>query len=332
MKFSSILMSMGGLPPFVSSSRRINLMKPRAHLAILIGMALVSSAAFGQSLDIPVKGFGISFGNSKNFTGLRFNFRDRDVERITGVNVTFWSPIDKEPTSIITGVSFGPVVGGGTLTGVQYGLLGVAAHHSSTGLNVGGLGIGAGGNVVGVNIGGLGMGAGINVVGINIGGLGIGAGGSLVGITVAGLGAGAGGDITGFNIAGIGMGAGGRLAGINIAGIGAGAGDEVIGLTVAGIGFGAPEVRGFAAGGIAVGGKDLKGLFAAGGIVHVPLGGTFSGGAVSPFNYIRGAQSGISVGVVNYAHTVKGFQLGVVNIVRDNPSGLKVLPLFNTSF
>ena len=40
------------------------------------------------SLDIPTENNGISIGNSRNFTGLRINFRDRDVERIRGVNIT----------------------------------------------------------------------------------------------------------------------------------------------------------------------------------------------------------------------------------------------------
>lgn len=323
-------------------------MKNRAWVAALVMAALVSVPAFGQSLDIPVKGFGLSFGNSKNFTGLRFNFRDKDVERITGVNVTFWSPRDKEPVSVITGLSLGPVVGGGSLTGVQYGFLGVGAKTNLTGLNLGGLGLGAGGNVTGVNLGGLGVGAGGNLAGINIGGLGAGAGGNvaglnigglgigagedLIGITIGGLGAGAGGKMAGITIAGIGAGAGGKMVGINIAGIGLGAGDEIVGWAAAGIAAGAPKIRGVATAGIVVGGKDLKGLFAAGGSVHVPLGGTLAGVAYSPFNYIRGAVSGVSIGLVNYAHTVKGFQLGLVNIVRDNPAWLKVLPVFNTSF
>ena len=34
------------------------------------------------------------------------------------------------------------------------------------------------------------------------------------------------------------------------------------------------------------------------------------------------------IGIVNYTHTLRGVQLGLVNIVRDN--GLaRVLPLFN---
>ena len=53
---------------------------------------------------------------------------------------------------------------------------------------------------------------------------------------------------------------------------------------------------------------------------------------MSPFNYIRGSQTGVSIGIVNSAWSVKGVQLGLVNIIRDNPAGLKVLPLFNTGF
>ena len=67
-------------------------------------------------------------------------------------------------------------------------------------------------------------------------------------------------------------------------------------------------------------------------MVHVPKEGSFFGGAMSPFNYIRGSQTGVTIGIVNYAWSVKGVQIGLVNIVRDNPPGLKVLPLFNTSF
>ncbi|OGD28566.1 MAG: hypothetical protein A2Y56_14115 [Candidatus Aminicenantes bacterium RBG_13_63_10] len=67
-------------------------------------------------------------------------------------------------------------------------------------------------------------------------------------------------------------------------------------------------------------------------MVHVVKDGRLLGCAVSPFNYIRGAQVGLTVGIVNYARSVKGVQLGLINIVRDNPRGLKVLPVFNTSF
>ena len=48
-----------------------------------------ASAVHASSLDIPIEGYGLSFGNSKNFTGLRFNTVDKNVETINGANFTF---------------------------------------------------------------------------------------------------------------------------------------------------------------------------------------------------------------------------------------------------
>ena len=43
-------------------------------------LLLLASAAGAGSLDIPVSGRGIGFGNSRNFQGLRFNFQDRLIQ------------------------------------------------------------------------------------------------------------------------------------------------------------------------------------------------------------------------------------------------------------
>ncbi len=40
------------------------------------------------SIDIPSSTWGISFGNSTNFNGFRFNYRDCDVETVNGFNFT----------------------------------------------------------------------------------------------------------------------------------------------------------------------------------------------------------------------------------------------------
>jgi hypothetical protein len=309
--------------------------KKTSTAAIVIGMFIIISGclfAAGQSLDIPSKKWGISFGNSKEFSGLRFNFRDSQVKRITGINVTLWQPHKDNKEAIITGVSLGAIPGGGTLRGLQIGILGVAAEDSLTGVSLGLLGMGAGENITGINIGGLGAGCGNNLKGLNLGGLGVGAGENVTGITIGGIGAGAGKNMMGLNIGGIGVGAGERMAGINIAGIGAGSGKELTGVTIAGVAAGSTRVRGIVVGGFAVGGQDLKGLFVAGGCVHVTINGQMTGIAVSPFNYFKGSQSGISIGIVNYAFRVKGVQIGLVNIVRSNPKYLRILPLFNSSF
>jgi hypothetical protein len=57
-----------------------------------------------------------------------------------------------------------------------------------------------------------------------------------------------------------------------------------------------------------------------------------TGFSVSAYNRIIGEQRGVAFGVVNYATRIKGFQFGVINIVKENPKGLRVLPIFNTRF
>lgn len=300
-------------------------------LALLM-TAAAGSAWAGQSLDIPSKTWGISFGNSKSFTGLRFNFRDSQVQRVNGLNLTLWQPHKDNKDAVIQGLSFGILPGGGYLRGIQLGILGVSAEKELKGISLGGLGIGAGKDVTGITIGGLGAGAGGSMKGVNIGGIGVGASKDLVGFNVGGIGAGAGDNMTGLNIGGVGVGAGKVLAGINIGGVGVGAGERLTGLTLVGLAAGAPEVRGITIGGLAVGGNDVKGIQIAGGFIMINKGGRLAGLAASSFNYIRGAQTGLAIGIVNYAYSVKGLQIGLVNIVRDNPRGLKVLPVFNTSF
>ena len=59
-----------------------------------------------QSVDIGVDGKGVSFGNSLRFTGLRINFRDNALERMTGLNITLWKP-KKNEDAIIKGGAIG---------------------------------------------------------------------------------------------------------------------------------------------------------------------------------------------------------------------------------
>jgi len=305
--------------------RRYRMKKFRAFargwtMAIWLILALLifgNGELLSQSLDIPSKKWGISFGNSKKFTGLRFNFRDSQVCRITGINITLWYPKkDDNNEAIVEGLSLGSIPMGGYLRGVQIGLLGISAAKSSTGISIGVLGVGSGEDMTGVNNGGLGAGAGQDMKGLNIGGLGVGAGRDLIGINIGGLGAGAGRDMTGLNLGLFGVGAGHRMVGINIGGLGAGA----------------PNVYGLNIGGLGVGGETLKGVHLALGMVHVPNDGQMIGFAASAFNYIKGTQTGLAIGLVNYAYRLKGVQIGLVNIVRDNPKYRKVLPLINANF
>jgi len=320
----------------------------------------ISFTILGQSFDIPSNKFGISFGNSKNFTGIRFNYRDHNVETISGFNFTLWDSYDNEEAEV-SGVSFGVLPGAGYLSGVQLGIGGVAAEkelrgisagllgvgagkqlsgfgigglgvgsgQSLNGVFLGGLGVGCGGDVSGFMFGGLGVGAGGSVRGISIGLLGVGAGEDLYGLNLGGLGAGAGRDVAGISFAIFGIGAGKNLTGLSIGGLGVGAGEKVTGITFGGLGVGSQKIRGLTLGGLGVGGTDIKGLSISLGMIRIEEDGGYTGVAASGFNYIKGKQTGLSIAIVNYAYQLAGFQLGLINIVRDNPDYLKVLPLIN---
>ena len=286
----------------------------------------------GQGVGLPSKYWGIGFGNLREFSGLRFNFRDSGIREINGINITLWQPKKDNSQAVVTGLSLGLMPGGGTMRGVQIGVLGVAAERDVRGIAIGLLGVGCGGDMVGVNIGGLGAGAGGSVRGLNVGLLGVGAGENLEGINIGGLGGGAGGDVKGLNVGLLGMGAGKRLMGLTVAGLGAGAGEILKGITICGLGAGAPTIRGVTIAGLGVGGVDVKGVTLAFGMIKIEDDGKLSGFSASACNYVKGTQEGISIGIFNYAFRLRGIQIGLINVVRDNPKPLRVLPVFNANF
>jgi hypothetical protein len=348
-------------------------------LFILLIMLSTDRQSYAQALNIPFKEAGISFGNSKVFNGLRLNFRDRQVEKINGLNITFWKAKENEEAKV-NGVSFGLLPEAGYLRGVQLGILGVGAEReirgislgllgagsgdrvcglaagglgigagkSMTGIFLGGLGAGSGGTLNGVVIGGLGAGAGGDIKGLAIGGLGVGSGGNLTGISLAGMGAGASGnikgitlallgagageDMTGITVGGLGAGCGGDLKGIVLGGLGAGCGGELKGVALAGFGAGAPTVRGLILSVLFAGGNEIHGITLAGLNIRVMENGSYQGLSASAFNYIKGKQTGLAVGIFNYSWNLNGIQLGILNYVRDNPKYLKILPVLNAHF
>jgi hypothetical protein len=328
--------------------------------AWLVAALLMPHAASAQSLDLTIHHTGVSIGDSRFVRGVRLNFRDRRLEEVQGVNITIWSPYSPA-TGVVNGAAIGlPATGAREINGLGLGIFGVGAERDFTGIGVGGFGVGAGGNlrgimiggfgagsggnitgvtiggfgagsggnVEGITIGGFGAGAGGNVRGLQIGGFGVGSGGNVTGITLGGFGAGAGGNVKGFTFGGFGAGAGGDITGITIAGFGAGAGGTLRGLAIAGIGAGAPRIRGIVLAS-AAGGEDVEGGVLAPFYFKIEKNGRVKGVTASAFNHIKGEQNGLSIGLLNYAWVANGLQLGVLNYVRDNPPGLRLLPLVN---
>ena len=253
-----------------------------------------------RSLDIGAGGAGISFGDSRRWTGLRFNYRDSRLIEANGVNVTLWYPYEGG-AGRVSGFAIGlPATGARDLTGVGLGVFGFGVERRFTGIGIGGIGMGGGGDMKGIMLAGVGMGGG--------------------------------GDISGISIAGVGMGGGGDLRGIAIGGLGAGFGGTLRGIGIGGLGVGGARIRGIAIGGVGVGGQDIKGGMITPGVFRVERDGRFQGVAVAGFSQIKGRQDGWTIGVVNYARDLRGVQIGVINIARSNPKGTRVLPLFNANF
>jgi hypothetical protein len=356
----------------LASTLKTKIKMKRLIVILLVFPIIAFSEGKGDGTGFPAKKWFIGFGNSPIFTGLRFNFKDSNVEKVNGMSFSMWQPKNDDGEGKVNGLSVGMPLAGGTAerNGLNIGLAGISANESLNGLNVGGFGAGAGDNVNGVNIGGIGVGSGGNLKGINLAGIGlgsgddvsgfnvaaigVGAGGDLKGISVAGIGAGAGEnvkgvnialvgigageDMTGINFGGVGMGAGGTLKGINVGGVGVGAGEELVGVNMSVVGIGAPKVKGISVSSV-VGGDKVIGIAIAPAWLRVGDKDSdedadieLKGVAISAFNQIRGENNGLSIAVLNIAEGGKGFQLGLLNHYPNNPKGLRWLPIFNANF
>lgn len=339
--------------------------------ALLLGaLHVLPSPTLAQDADdepgwvLGADDVGIGIGDVPRLTGIRLNYRDRALERVTGINVTIWAP-HEEMDGRVAGLALGvPVTGAGTLEGVGIGA-GVGVVNDFRGLGVAPLGMGAGGDLVGIHLGGIGMGAGGELRGLAVGGVGMGVGGDARGIVVGGVGMGVGADFTGLAVGGLGGGIGGSMTGIFagglgagigedargvvLAGLGAGVGGDLRGLAVGGLGFGVGgELRGVAVSGLGVGANRIRGIVlsgigagspdATGGFVapaffivgSEELEGEFRGVSISAYNRIRGRQRGLAIGLLNIAQELHGVQIGLVNIAW-NKESFPVLPLVNWS-
>ena len=118
-------------------------MRHSIALLVLALQAIPIHAA--ESLDLAIRGWGLSLGNSSRINGLRINFVDHDVERVTGVNLTLWKA-RRNPDALIRGVSVG-LVGpyARRLDGIALGGVYTITEQDMNGIAFGGLGVDVGG-------------------------------------------------------------------------------------------------------------------------------------------------------------------------------------------
>jgi hypothetical protein len=113
-----------------------------------------------------------------------------------------------------------------------------------------------------------------------------------------------------------------------IGGIGVGAGGTLKGLSIGGVGVGAPMLQGVAMSVVGVGAANAHAIVLTGGYFKVENDGRFDGGALAAINNVRGAQHGLTLGLINYARELHGAQIGLINI-SDNGGSRRVLPLLS---
>jgi hypothetical protein len=331
-----------------------------AVITALSALAAVPAHAQGaRSVDLTVNDVGLSIGDSRRVTGLRLNYRDRNLESVNGINATLWMPYE-DMRGVVRGIALGlPATGARRIEGIAAGIIGIGADESIRGLGVGGIGLGVGqdfrgigiggiglgvgqdlrgaalgglgmgigGDLRGLAIGGIGVGVGQNASGILLGGIGAGVGGNMTGLSIAGIGVGAGGSVKGLSITGIGMGAGGDVTGVQIAGIGIGSGGTLKYVSIAGAGIGAPRIEGLAIA-AGVGAENARGVIIAPIYFRIQPGGKMRGVNLSAYNNIRGTQQGLAIGIFNYARSLDGVQVGLLNYAG-NKSHARLLPVFN---
>jgi hypothetical protein len=268
-----------------------------------------------HALRLTIGDVGLTLGNSRTATGIRINLVDHQVERVTGLNLTLWKP-KANPDLVVTGVAAG-LIGprAKRVDGIALGGVGVMASERLDGISAGGVIVFSRNEINGVAVGGLAAVAAQRLRGIGLGGLAAVGDHGIDGLAAGGLLTLSEGDVNGVTVGGLGTIEEGRFTGINLAGGATFTDGEMRGIDAAGI---ATIVRG-----------RLTGIGVSAGTVHV---NALDGIAVSPWNNVRGRQRGIAIGLFNYAHTVRGVQLGLLNYVRDNPKGLRLLPVFNTGF
>lgn len=139
-----------------------------------------------KALNIPTARYGISIGNSHEFTGLRINLSDKDVKVVNGVNITLWMPRNNR-NSIFNGANIGLIPNGGTMRPISIGLIAIGTTHNLSGLSIGGLAVGAGDHINGLSLSGLYTEGQRMINGLACSGIFIASNGTINGLAVSGL-------------------------------------------------------------------------------------------------------------------------------------------------
>jgi hypothetical protein len=132
-------------------------------------------------------------------------------------------------------------------------------------------------------------------------------------------------DINGLNLSAICLATSGNINGLNLGGL-ALVGDNIKWISLgAGVTYAEHSMSGFGLSGIRIRARQFTGVSAS--AWHTV--NEYRGLATGIYNDFKESQTGLSIGIVNITDTLKGVQLGLINIAKNNPVWARILPLVN---
>jgi hypothetical protein len=299
-----------------------------SRLGLLLLLLVVSpSRRLAAQLNLGVHNVGVSFGNSREWTGIRFNFQDQDVERVSGLNVTLWTPgKDGYGARKVEGIALGVSPASETMRGVSVGIAAVVTKREMIGIQAA-TAVVSNGNIDGVTLGLLATVSNGNMRGINVGGLATVANGGIDGVGVGGLAVVSNGRarwVTGSLLAVV---ANGGIDGVSASGLATVSDGPVRGFAFSGLATVGSDLQGITISGLAaVGSRSITGLAATIGRTDTR---ELRGVAIGAYNRVRGEQRGVTIGIYNRSRELHGLQLGVLNHAENARGIFRWLPIAN---
>lgn len=215
--------------------------------------------------------------------------------RRTGINLSLWKNVATQRSDTVgtTWLNIGLCSDMNRLDGIGVNVLGSSVRRSMKGMHLAGIASMTGGESSGLAVGGL-----VNIIG-----------GKTNGVAAAGLVQIAGTHVCGVTAGGLLNMAGGGYAGIQLSGMANINGGRMAGCSVSGM--------------LNVAGSTARGMQLAG-IGNITA-GTSQGVQLAPLgNVTGGSMSGVQVALFNYADSVRGLQLGLVNIYKHRMKGVQL--------
>jgi hypothetical protein len=294
----------------------------------VVGFVAHSLPAQAPSIDLTVNDIGLSVGDSRRTVGFRLNYKDRQMEQVTGLNLTVFG---SRTSGTVDGIAIGvPSTSARRITGVGASVLALGARERLTGVMAGGLWVHAAtphmrgaspvtsASIDGIAVAGITVNAVGRIRGLAVSPIVYAAGVParmdtppvLEGVVVGGIAALSSGRIRGITASGV-LTSGRRIQGVNFTAGFLWADSSLDGVAISGLSASGSRVRGLVASGFRVGGGDITGVAVSGVFVNATR--TLRGGAAAPV-LIANDFTGVGIGGVVGGRDLTGGFVSLVGV------------------